>query len=78
MAQIDSHRRLPFFQQRILPRRVSELIVSKRPVMDHPLEVGSHRSNLLCVGLVYQGVSIPLAYQSLSRATPIPTNVNTC
>ena len=34
------------------------------------MDVGSHRTdlNVLCVGLVYQGVSIPLAYQSLQKS----------
>ena len=90
MAQIDSqYRRLQrFFSSAFSPAVFTELIVSKlvRPgqpqvlVMDRThWKLGRTDLNLLCVGLVYQGVSIPLAYQSLQKpATPIPTNVNTC
>ena len=60
----------------------THLIVSKlvRPdqrqvlVMDRThWKLGRTHLNLLCVGLVYQGVSIPLAYQSLQK----PGNSNT-
>ena len=37
------------------------------------MAVGRTDLNVLCVGLVYQGVSIPLAYQSLQK----PGNANT-
>ena len=77
IAQIDSHyRRLQrFFSSAFSPSVFTELIVSKlvgpgQPqvlVMDHPLELGRTDLNVLCVGLVYQGVSIPLAYQSLQK-----------
>ena len=36
-------------------------------------KLGRTDLNVLCVGLVYQGVSIPLAYQSLQK----PGNSNT-
>ena len=90
LAQIDSHyRRLQrFFSSGFSPAVFTRLIVSKlvRPGQRHVLvmdrthwKLGRTHLNVLCVGLVYQGVSIPLAYQSLqSRATPIPTNGNTC
>ena len=60
----------------------TQLIVSKvvRPdqqqllVMDRThWRLGRTDLNVLCVGLVYQGVSIPLAYQSLQK----PGNSNT-
>ncbi len=78
MAQIDSHyRRLQrFFSSGFSPSVFTELIVSKlvRPVQPQVLVMDrTHRKlgrtdlNMLCVGLVYQGVSIPLAYQSLQK-----------
>ena len=78
MAQIDSqYRRLQrFFSSGFSPAVFTELIVSKlvRPgqpqvlVMDRThWKLGRTDLNLLCVGLVYQGVSIPLAYQSLQK-----------
>ena len=78
MAQIDSqYRRLQrFFSSGFSPAVFTELIVSKlvRPgqpqvlVMDRThWKWGRTDLNLLCVGLVYQGVSIPLAYQSLQK-----------
>ncbi len=78
MAQIDSHyRRLQrFFSSAFSPAVFTELIVSKlvgpgQPqvlVMDRThWQLGRTDLNLLCVGLVYQGVSIPLAYQSLQK-----------
>ena len=78
MAQIDSqYRRLQrFFSSALSPAVFTELIVSKlvRPgqpqvlVMDRThWKLGRTDLNLLCVGLVYQGVSIPLAYQSLQK-----------
>ena len=78
MAQIDSqYRRLQrFFSSAFSPAVFTELIVSKlvRPgqpqvlVMDRThWKLGRTDLNLLCVGLVYQGVSIPLAYQSLQK-----------
>ena len=84
MAQIDSHyRRLQrFFSSGFSAWVFTELIVSKvvRPgpppvlVMDRtPWKLGRPDLNVLCVGLVYQGGSIPLAYQSL----PKPGNSNT-
>ncbi len=78
MAQIDSqYRRLPrFFSSGFSPAVFTELIVSKlvRPgqpqvlVMDRShWKLGRTDLNLLCVGLVYQRVSIPLVYQSLQK-----------
>ena len=78
MAQIDSqYRRLQrFFSSGFSPAVFTELIVSKlvRPgqpqvlVMDRThWKLGRTDLNLLCVGLVYQRVSIPLAYQSLQK-----------
>ena len=79
MAQIDSHyRRLQrFFSSGVCPSVFTELIVSKvvRPgqpqllVMDRThWKLGRTDLNVLCVGLVYQGVSIPLAYQALQKS----------
>ncbi len=84
LAQIDSHyRRLQrFFSSGFSPSVFTELIVAKlvRPgqpqvlVMDRThWKLGRTHLNMLCVGLVYQGVSIPLAYQSLQK----PGNSNT-
>ena len=84
LAQIDSHyRRLQrFFSSAVSPSVFTELIVSKlvrpgRPqvlVMDRThWKLGRTGLNVLCVGLVYQGVSIPLVYQSLQK----PGNSNT-
>ena len=84
MAQIDSHyRRLPcFLSSEVSPSVFTQLIVSKvvRPdqqqllVMDRThWRLGRTDLNVLCVGLVYQGVSIPLEYQSLQK----PGNSNT-
>ena len=84
MAQIDSqYRRLQrFFSSGVSPSVFTPLIVSKvvRPnqppvlVMDRThWKLGRTDLNGLCVGLVYQGVSIPLAYQSLQK----PGNSNT-
>ena len=78
MAQIDSHyRRLQrFFSSGVSPSVFTQLIVSKlvgpnQPqvlVMDRThWKLGRTDLNVLCVGLVYQGVSIPLAYQSLQK-----------
>ena len=77
MAQIDSHiAAYRLFQQRIIYPAV---ITVDRPqagaprppqvlVMDRThWKLGRTDLNLLCVGLVYQGVSIPLAYQSLQK-----------
>ena len=77
-AQIDSHyRRLQrFFSSAVSPSVFTQLIVSKvvRPgqpqllVMDRThWRLGRTDQNVLCVGLVYQGVSIPLVYQSLQK-----------
>ena len=84
MAKIDSHyRRLQrFLSSEVSPSVFTQLIVSKvvRPdqqqllVMDRThWRLGRTDLNVLCVGLVYQGVSIPLAYQSLQK----PGNSNT-
>ena len=84
MAPIDSHyRRLQrFFSSDLSPAAFTQLIVSKvvRPgqpqvlVMDRThWRLGRTDLNVLCVGLVYQGVSIPLVYQSLQK----PGNSNT-
>ena len=84
LAQIDSHyRRLQrFFSSGFSPSVFTQLIVSKvvRPdqpqllVMDRThWRLGRTDLNVLCVGLVYQEVSIPLAYQSLQK----PGNSNT-
>ena len=84
MATMDSHyRRLQrFFSSAVSPSVFTELIVSKlvRPgqpqvlVMDRThWKLGRTDLNVLCVGLVYQGVSIPLVYQSLQK----PGNSNT-
>ena len=84
LAQLDSHyRRLQrFFSSGFSPGVFTELIVSKivRPgqpqvlVMDRThWKRGRTDVNVLCVGLVYQGVAIPLAYQSLQK----PGNSNT-
>lgn len=83
-AQIDSHyRRLQrFFSSGVSPLVFTEWIVAKlvRPGQPHVLvldrthwTLGRTDLNVLCVGLVYQGVSIPLAYQSLQK----PGNSNT-
>ena len=84
MAKIDSHyRRLQrFLSSGFSPSVFTQLIVSKvvRPgqpqllVMDRThWRLGRTDLNVLCVGLVYQGVSIPLEYQSLQK----PGNSNT-
>ena len=84
MAQIDSHyRRLQrFFSSTVSPSVFTQLIVSKvvRPGQQQLLamdrthwRLGRTDLNVLCVGLVYQGVSIPLVYQSLQK----PGNSNT-
>ena len=78
MAKIDSHyRRLQrFFSSELSPAVFTQLIVSKlvRPdqqqllVMDRThWRFGRTDLNLLCVGFVHQGVSIPLAYPSLQK-----------
>ncbi len=83
-AQIDRHYRhlQRFFSSAVSPSVFTQLIVSKvvRPdqpqllVMDRThWRLGRTDLNVLCVGLVYQGVSIPLAYQSLQK----PGNSNT-
>ena len=83
-AQIESHsRRLQrFFSSRVSPGIFTQLIVSKlvRPgqsvllVLDRThWMLGQTDLNILCLGLVYQGVSIPLEYGSL----PKPGNSNT-
>ena len=71
LAQIDKYRRLQrFFSSALSPSVFTQLIVSKvvgpgQPqvlVMDRThWKLGRTDLNLLCVGLVYQGVSIPLA-----------------
>lgn len=83
-AQIESHyRRLQrFFSSRVSPGIFTQLIVSKlvRPgqsvllVLDRThWMLGQTDLNILCLGLVYQGVSIPLEYVSLQK----PGNSNT-
>ena len=83
-AQIESHyRRLQrFFSSRVSPGIFTQLIVSKlvRPgqsvllVLDRThWMLGQTDLNILCLGLVYQGVSIPLEYRSLEK----PGNSNT-
>ena len=84
LAQIASHyRRLQrFFSSGFSPWVFTELIVSKVVAPGQPQVLVMDRThwkwgrtdlNVLCVGLVYQGVSIPLAYQSLQK----PGNSNT-
>lgn len=84
LAQVDSHyRRLQrFFSSGFSPGVFTELIVSKlvRPgqcqllVMDRThWRLGRRDLNLLCIGLVHQGVSVPLEYPSLQK----PGNSNT-
>ena len=84
MAKIESqYRRLPrFFSSELSPSVFTQLIVSKlvRPgqpqvlVMDRThWRLGRTDLNVLCIGLVHQGVSIPLEYQSLQK----PGNSNT-
>lgn len=83
-AHVDSHyRRLQrFFSSGFSPGVFTALIVSKlvRPgqpqllVMDRThWRLGRRDLNLLCVGLVHQGLSIPLEYPSLQK----PGNSNT-
>ena len=78
LAQIDSHyRRLQrFFSSGLSPAVFTQLIVSKLVDPGQPQVLVMDRThwkwgrtdlNVLCVGLVYQGVSIPLAYQSLQK-----------
>ena len=78
MAKMDSqYRRLQrFFSSELSPAVFTQLIVSKlvRPgqpqvlVMDRThWRLGRTDLNVLCVGLVHQGVSIPLEYQSLQK-----------
>ena len=77
-AKIESqYRRLPrFFSSELSPSVFTQLIVSKlvRPgqpqvlVMDRThWRLGRTDLNVLCIGLVHQGVSIPLEYQSLQK-----------
>lgn len=84
LAQLDSHyRRIQrFFSSGFSPSVFTELIVSKVVVPGQPQVLVMDRThwkrgrtdlNVLCVGLVYQGVSIPLEYQSLQK----PGNSNT-
>lgn len=84
MAQIDSHyRRLQrFFSSGFSPAVFTQLIISKVVAPGQPQVLvmdrthwkrGRTHQNVLCVGLVYQGVSIPLVYQSLQK----PGNSNT-
>ena len=84
LAQIDSpYRRLPrFLSSEVSPSVFTQLIVSKVVRPDQPQllvmdrihwRLGRTDLNVLGVGLVYQGVSIPLEYQSLQK----PGNSNT-
>jgi transposase len=84
LAQVDSqYRRLQrFFSSEVSPAVFTQLIVSKlvRPGQQQVLVLdrthwkrGRTDLNLLCLGLVYQGVAIPLEYQSLQK----PGNSNT-
>ena len=84
MAQLDSQyrRRQRFFSSGFSPGVFTELIVSKLVRPGHPQVLVMDRThwkrgrtdvNVLCVGLVYQGVAIPLVYQSLQK----PGNSNT-
>ena len=79
MATIDSQyrRRQRFFSSRVSPSVFTQLIVSKLVRLGQPQVLVMDRThwtlgrtdlNVLCVGLVYQGVSIPLVYQSLQKS----------
>ena len=82
-AQIDSHyRRLQrFFSSAVSPSVFTPLIVSKvvRPGQQQLLVMDRTDLNVLCVGLVYQGVSIPLEYQPLQKPSTLNAtdNINT-
>ena len=78
-AQIDSHyRRLQrFFTSGLSPSIFTQLIINKLVVTGQSVTLVLDRThwkletthlNLLCLGLFYQGVSIPLIRQSLQRA----------
>ena len=84
VAQIDSqYRRLQrFFSSAVSPAVFTQLIVSKLGRSGQPQllvldrthwKLGRTDLNLLCLGLIYQGVAIPLEYQSLQK----PGNSNT-
>lgn len=78
-AQVDSHyRRLQrFFTSDISPWIFTQLILNKLDVTGQAVTLvldrthwqrGATHLNLLCLGILYQGVSIPLICQSLQRA----------
>ena len=79
LAKIDSHyrRRQRFFSSPLSPSVFTQLIRSKLVAPGQPLvlvldrtpwKLGRTDQNLLCLGLVYQGGSIPLEYQSLPKS----------
>jgi len=79
LALIESHyRRLQrFFNSGLSPCVFTQLILNKLVVTGQAVtlvldrthwELGATHLNLLCLGLLYQGVSIPLISQSLQRA----------
>lgn len=78
LATIDSqYRRLQrFFSSGLCPSVFTQLIVDKLIVAGQPMllvldrthwQLGQTDLNLLCLGLVFQGVSIPLVSRSLRR-----------
>jgi hypothetical protein len=78
-AQVDSHyRRLQrFFNSGLSPSVFTQLILNKLVTTGQAVTLvldrthwkwGKTHLNLLCLGLLYQGVSIPLISQSLQRA----------
>ena len=78
LAKIDSqYRHLQrFFSSALSPSVFTQLIASKLVAPGQPqvLVLGRHwklghpDQNILCLGLDYQGVSIPLEYQSLQKS----------
>ena len=79
LAKVDSHyRRLQrFFQSGVSPSIFTQLIVNKLGIRGQYVtlvldrthwKLGATHLNLLCLGILYQGVSIPLLSQSLQRA----------
>ena len=78
LATIDSpyHRLQRFFSSGLCPSVFTQLIVDKLVVLGQPMlsvldrthwQLGQTDLNLLCLGLMFQGVSIPLVSRSLRR-----------
>lgn len=78
-AQVESHyRRLQrFFASAVPPDVFARLILARTAIPGQPLlltldrthwKLGKTDQNILCLGILYQGVSIPFFYESLAKA----------